>query len=204
MFTPGFYERCQPLPATLTQAHADPLNIDALQEFVHLGGTHRNTGSRCPGPPGGIGEGAGLQALQAEPEATVLPHQHLQPPTVTADEDETVSRIRIAAELTRDRIPGCRYLDACPGGHGPRRPVSTWRSSAWRFLREQIFQDGPDNLGVSSALYQEAMAPRKVHRHGGIATATTLTQGTDDQFNETKGWGRGHPVQDGRNNLAKP
>ena len=199
MFTPGFYERCQPLPATLTQPHADPLNVDALQEFVHLGGTHRNTGSRCPGPTGGIGEGAGLQTLQAEPEAPVLPHQHLQPPAVPADEHETVSRIRIAAELPQDHgdqtVDTSTHVLRTTGHEDPSRPgeaqhggFSASKDSrtariTWGSARPSIRRRWPPGRRIVTA----ASRRRRPRRRGRTISSTKPKDGAVDIPDRVRG-----------------
>jgi hypothetical protein len=44
-------------------------------------------------------EGPGNQSLQAQPEATVLPDQHLQFLAITAEKDEAVTRIGLVSQL---------------------------------------------------------------------------------------------------------
>jgi hypothetical protein len=128
-------------------------------------------------------ERAGLQPLQAQPEATVLPHQHLQPRPITAEKDEAITTERILSQLplhhTRQQVDPPSHIlrlprhenpaDGSEGQHDRSRHASTTASN------RTAKSAGMPSVNVQRTPLRVVMVRRRGRRRRGREGRTTIS-----------------------------
>lgn len=112
--TAVFYEatRCAQALCPDPCTKSGPTHIDPFDQRMDPRRRRRHRRRGAGGPGRHRGECPRFQALQAQPEAAVLPHQNLQLPPIPAEEEEGIAAVGLMAQLVLDHAR--QRVDATP------------------------------------------------------------------------------------------